>query len=98
MSLPPELTLDTFAAHAGSTFLLQAPKGAVPLELVKVTALGHGVPGRREPFSLLFLGPDASHVEQRTWSLEHDALGRLEIFLVPVGPSEGRMAYEAIFS
>jgi hypothetical protein len=98
MQLPADLTLHTFRPHQGTTFLLQAPGGAVPLELVRVQPLGHGMPGRREPFSLLFLGPDARHVEQRTWPLEHAVLGRLDVFLVPLGPSEGRMRYEAVFS
>lgn len=95
MHLPPELTLETFAPHVGTPFLLQ---DGVALELVKVAPLGQGVPGGRAPFSLHFLGPEGQRMAQRTWTLEHAALGRLDIFLVPLGPVQGRMRYEAIFS
>ncbi len=98
MHLPPELRAETFTPHVGSTFALLGPQGPVVLELSKVALLGHGVPGGREPFSLQFLGPEGPHVPQRTWALEHPALGRLDIFLVPLGPVQGRMRYEAIFS
>jgi hypothetical protein len=30
--------------------------------------------------------------------MEHDALGRLEIFIVPVGIQDKRYQYEAVFS
>jgi hypothetical protein len=98
MHLPPELRAETFTPHVGSPFALQGPQGPVALELTKVALLGHGVAGGREPFSLHFLAPDAAHLEQRTWTLLHPALGRLDIFLVPLGPVQGRMRYEAIFT
>ncbi|MGA9525319.1 MAG: hypothetical protein WBV82_27920 [Myxococcaceae bacterium] len=98
MSSAVELNLERFAPLQGTTFVLQGPSGPVPLELVGVSALRGGLPGQRAPFSLLFLGPDATHLPQQIWPLEHDVLGRLELFLVPVGPAEGRMRYEAIFS
>jgi hypothetical protein len=99
MHLPLDLSLETFAPHVGTHFQLEAPGGALPLELVKVTPLSQGVPGGRQPFSLHFLGPaEGLLVPQRTWTLVHPALGRLDIFLVPLGPAQGRMRYEAIFS
>ena len=95
MHLPAELTLETFSAHVGTPFLLE---GGAALELVKVSPLSQGVPGGRTPFSLLFQGPEGPHLPQRTWTLQHAVLGRLDIFLVPLGPVQGRMRYEAIFS
>jgi hypothetical protein len=100
MHLPPELALETFTPHVGSLFELQGEGGEpVPLELAKATPLGSGMPGGRAPFRLLFLGPaGAGAAAQRTWPLAHAALGRLDIFLVPLGPVQGRMQYEAIFA
>jgi hypothetical protein len=98
MHLPPELSLESFAPHAGSAFALRSAGSPVSLELVKVAPLGSGRPGGRTPFSLQFLGPEGHRMEQRTWTLEHAVLGRLDIFLVPLGPVQGRMRYEAIFS
>ena len=100
MHLPAELRLESFMPHVGSPFQLQVEGGsAVALELAKAAPLSQGVPGGRVPFSLLFLGPEgAGGLPQRTWTLEHAALGRLDIFLVPLGPVQGRMRYEAVFS
>ncbi|MBF5040972.1 hypothetical protein FGE12_01110 [Aggregicoccus sp. 17bor-14] len=98
MHLPPELSLESFAPHAGTAFRLRAPGAPVALELVKAVALGHGRVGARTPFSLQFLGPEGHRMEQGTRTLEHPAMGPLDIFLVPLGPLQGRMRYEAIFS
>jgi hypothetical protein len=35
---------------------------------------------------------------QRIHPVEHDRLGRFELFLVPVGPDHIGMRYEAIFT
>lgn len=102
-----DLTHATFAEQLGSPFQLQLG-GAAPLllELVDATewnqpaaelnraALGPG----RTPFSLLFRGPRQPVLPQKIYLLEHDRLGRLEIFLVPLGPEGEAMRYEAVFA
>jgi len=72
----------------------------IPLELVSVTELGAPyVPGGRQPFSLLFLGPSGPrYLLQGTYHLEHDSLGAFDLFVVPLGPQAGRMRYEAVFT
>ena len=72
----------------------------IPLELVSVTELGAPyMPGGRRPFSLLFLGPPSPrYLLQGTYRLEHEGLGTLDLFVVPLGPQEGRMQYEAVFT
>lgn len=73
---------------------------SIPLELVEVTDL-RAAPGAgiRQPFSLLLLGPVSDRrLPQGTYPLHHDTLGRLDLFIVPVGPEGGRMRYEAIFN
>ena len=35
---------------------------------------------------------------QRIYPLVHETLGSLELFIVPIGPREGGMVYEAIFT
>jgi hypothetical protein len=72
----------------------------MPLELAAVTELGAAaIPGGRRPFALLFLGPAGNrYLLQGTYPLQHDALGRLDLFVVPLGPEGGRMRYEAIFN
>lgn len=90
-----------FASCLNNVFRVPlADADPIPLELAAVNDLGAAqIPGGRRPFSLLFLGP-ASHryLPQGTYPLQHDVLGRLDLFVVPVGPQAGRMRYEVIFN
>lgn len=95
-----ELTHERLAAHVAQSFELRT-EPPLELRLGAVTPRPGGAPGPggREPFSLLFLGPREPVLPQRIYPLEHAELGRIDIFLVPVGPNaEGAMQYEAIFS
>ncbi len=95
-----ELTHETFAKEQGSSFQLDYGAGSpLHLELIRATAEKQSSVGsRRTPFSLLFRGPLQPVLPQKIYLLEHQRLGRLEIFLVPLGPEGGGMRYEAIFS
>lgn len=94
------LTFGDFSGRVGEEFRLEGPSGAVPLTLVEVVNLAgrENAGPRRSPFSLIFRGPAAPLVPQRTWPITHETLGRLEIFLVPIGPDASGMRYEAIFN
>jgi len=52
----------------------------------------------RLPFALHFHGRHRGHLPQQIWRLEHETLGVLDIFLVPLGPDANGMQYEAIFN
>jgi Domain of unknown function (DUF6916) len=107
-----KLTSADFAPHLHTTFHLSlgpwdqphdpAAHGApLPLELIEVVDLGADsavAPAQRRPFSLIFHHPGSSYLPQRIYTLEHAALGRLELFLVPIGPDQGGMRYQAIFT
>jgi hypothetical protein len=95
-----ELNHETFAKELGSPFQLRSGAAApLRLELVEATAFARASVGaRRTPFSLLFRGPQQPVLPQRIYPLEHDRLGRLEIFLVPLGPEGEGMRYEAVFT
>ena len=73
----------------------------IDLELMRDRAIAGERPNpeSRQPFSLLFLGPPSDHyLPQRTYRLAHAQMGDLDIFLVPLGPVDRRMQYEAIFT
>jgi hypothetical protein len=91
-----QLTGAAFAPYVGQPFaVLPAGLDQIDLELVSVT---ESTPGRR-PFALLFRGPASDiYLRQQTHRLEHPQLGALELFLVPIGPEDGCMRYEAIFN
>jgi hypothetical protein len=90
-----------FVPHLNQTFRIRLEGvDAVDLELVSVTELGKTPSsGSRHPFSLHFLGPASpQYLLQHIYRLEHDQMGALDLFIVPLGPEQGRMRYEAIFS
>jgi hypothetical protein len=98
-------TIETFAPHLRQTFRA-LPDAAAPIDMVltEATPLGSGsgqeagAPGRRVPFSLVFRGPRDVLLPQRTYRIEHEAIGAFDLFLVPIGPDGEGMRYEAIFT
>lgn len=97
-----ELTAARLAPLVGSTFsvALGAPWD-LRLELTEVTALASQTSftgAFRAPFRLIFHGPAQPVHPQAILPLEHSQLGRIEIFLVPIGPDAQGMQYEAIFT
>jgi hypothetical protein len=96
-----EFTLERFAGHEGETFLVSAEPSGKPLELTLTSVTSWGAPdaaGTSSSFTLLFHGPSEPPLPQRIYPFEHPTLGAFEIFIVPLGPLEGRMQYEAVFS
>jgi hypothetical protein len=98
------LTVSDFEPLCGSAFRGELP-GAGPLELglVAATALAGPPPRtdgrvRRQPFSLVFRVRTPLRLPQGTYPLEHDRLGRLDIFLVPIGRDADELLLEAIFA
>ena len=53
--------------------------------------------GGRQLFSLAFRGPRQPVLPQQVYTLTNETLGRLEIFLVPIGPDGAGLRYEAVF-
>jgi hypothetical protein len=96
-------TAETFSGHLGSIFRIY-PDGSSPLdvELISVTELGESPEressGRRQPFSIVFRSPGDVLLPQRIYRMEHDSIGSFELFLVPIGPDEKGLRYEAIFT
>ena len=98
------LTHDDFAGRVGDRFALSVPDGSsLAVELVEVTESaelgGVGPDGQvRHQFSLVFRGPPEPAMAQSIYQLDHEDLGELELFLVPIGPDADGMRYEAIFT
>lgn len=87
-----------FAEHLRSTFLVLVPGTAapVPLELFEVTEKDQSP--KMEQFFLIFRGPIAPQFPQGIYTMEHEKLGKLDLFLVPVGPDEAGMCYQVVFN
>jgi len=95
-----ELTASHFQALVGAKFTIAPPEGPpFEAELFEVVLLeAHDGP-RPQPFSAVFVDPRPAIVlPQQIFRVEHETLGALDLFLVPVGPSPGGMRYEAVFN
>ncbi|HTC46429.1 MAG TPA: hypothetical protein VK722_03875 [Candidatus Aquilonibacter sp.] len=66
------------------------------LDLVELTN-GHSSP-RQEQFSLRFRGDREKVFPQRIYPMKHDAIGELELFLVPIARDDSGTFYEAVFN
>jgi hypothetical protein len=94
-----DLTKETFAPHVGSTFQIRLnPQETVPVELAEITEFPDYEGTRRAPFSLTFRGAHRFVLPQQIYRVEHEKMEPLEIFLVPIGPDQKGMRYEAVFN
>ena len=92
------VSLETFSPHVSTVFTLHWEGEECPLTLEDASAARGGSPAKRQPFSLLFTGTPGRVFPQHIYPLTHPVLGRIEIFLVPVGASSEGTQYEAIFA
>ena len=95
--MPEFFTKEGFAEHLNTKFRIPLrPSGALELELTEVVST-LSTP-RQEQFSLFFRGPADVYLPQMTYHTEHDALGELDLFIVPVGRQPDGFRYEAVFN
>lgn len=101
------LTIEEFSKHINHKFHIQFESedggddtGMLEVELVEVSPLGENQKDedQRQSFSVIFRGPGEPVLPQRIYSLEHKGLGQLDLFLVPLGPENDDMLYEAVFT
>jgi len=88
------VTSRDFVAHLHKVFHAEAPL-ALELELVEVRERSNA---QIEQFSVFFSGPESPCLKQGLYTLKHAEMLDLELFLVPLGPKNGCMVYEAVFS
>jgi len=98
-------TSATFAPHVGERFEVAPAEGepfTAVLSSCEETPYGSPQEWRRSasrvPFSLVFHADASCVIAQQTCSLRHGALGGFDLFLVPLGPDERGMRYEAVIS
>jgi hypothetical protein len=90
------LTAEDFRARLQEAFALTVPGSTLELALAEVEELGEAA--SRRAFSLRFIGPSKPILPQAIYRLDNAAMGAMEIFLVPLGPRDGGMRYEAVFT
>lgn len=87
------LTHADFAPLLHESFRISAGEQTFDVRLVELTEIPRG-PGGRAPFSLAFQGGPNPPLPQRIYRVEHERLGAVEIFLVPIAADR----YEAVFT
>jgi uncharacterized protein DUF6916 len=95
-----DVTIETFAGREGEAFAIELADATLELTLAEVERMPEdwGRTDQRVPFSVVFHGPLESALPQQIWPLDHADLGRLEVFLVPLGPEGDSMTYQAVFT
>jgi hypothetical protein len=97
------LTATRFDPAVGEIFVLDAgDAGLLDLELLESRLQNPDAPaqdssGARAPFALRFRGPAAPILPQSIYRLEHESVGPLEIFIVPIAQDAAGTTYEAVF-
>jgi hypothetical protein len=95
------LHISDFSPYLNQTFQLHFSHEIVlPAELIDATSLNNSYsPAERPPFTLVFRTPQKdSYYPQMTVVLKHPEKGDLPIFIVPLGPDQDGMKYEAVFT
>lgn len=93
-----DISRSDFEPLVGTQFEIRGGGGApVALRLSTVRNLG-AAPRPGGAFALTFAGPAAPLLPQATYSMTSEALGSIDIFIVPIGRDGDGVLYEAIYT
>jgi hypothetical protein len=91
------LTKEAFAENLNTKFKIPFESGQeAELELIEVVETMRTP--RQQQFSVFFRGPLDYLLPQATYQMEHEKLGAMQIFIVPVGREQEGFRYEAVFN
>lgn len=96
-----EATVEDFRSLLYQKFAVASSEGGqsiTELTLVEAEQSGRGIPGFRDPFSLIFEGAPEIRLEQQMFWMSTEGLGEIPIFIVPLGVGEKSCRYQAVFN
>jgi hypothetical protein len=98
--LDRKLTYEDFEPHVGSDFrVVHAGDTVIDLALLEAIPLkSNGGEDDRSPFGLVFQSTFQEAIPQQLFTLQHEAMGKLVIFIVPTGRNETGVEYYATFN
>jgi hypothetical protein len=91
------LTQEIFKENLNSSFKLPlSEEQSLALELIECNDLGSSE--TQEQYSLILRGDDKHYLPQMTYDLQHEKLGTVSLFLVPIRKDANGFCYEAIIN
>ncbi len=91
------LTKEAFAENVNTKFRIPLESSrAAELELIEVVEARST--SRQQQFSVFFRGPLEYILPQATYHMEHEKMGAMDLFIVPVGREPEGFRYEAVFN
>lgn len=96
-----EFTIQRFLPHVGEVFHVRVDDAQrLPLLLSEISRLAADGDSRRkrEPFSLVFHAPAGVRLQQQMYRIDGAGMEPFECFLVPIGPDQHGMRFEAVYT
>lgn len=91
--------LDRFTPHVGEKFEVALSQGSLRIELVEATALpAYTGAHSKGSFSLVFRAPKDCELAQGSVALDHEKVGWVILYLVPIGEDQDGRYFEAVFN
>ncbi|HKB65155.1 MAG TPA: hypothetical protein VKC61_04815 [Pyrinomonadaceae bacterium] len=91
------LTFQDFTQQLNTKFQIPVNESQrVELELAEISELKKT--SRNEEFAIVFRGPKEAFLGQGMRPLEHDQLGKFDLFIVPIREDEKGYYYQAVFN
>jgi hypothetical protein len=94
----PQLVAPTFQPHIGTVFTVDDEAGMTVEIVLSSVEVPPDLDDDDVCFSLFFLGRPDEPLAQRIHRLDHAVIGAVELFLVPTGPVQDELSYEAVFN
>jgi hypothetical protein len=93
-----QLRPEHFEPLIGQSMPVESPGGTLACELTQVKRLPLHALRAHPPFALILRGPLNQPLSQGTYPLLHPEHGRLNLFMVPIGPDGAGLGYEITFN
>ena len=91
------LTKEAFAENLNTKFRIPLePSKTAEIELVEVIETMRTP--ERQQFSVFFRGPLEFFLPQGTYHMEHEKMGTVSLFMVPIAREQDSFRYEAVFN
>ncbi len=98
MILPETLQATHFKPFIGEFFRVSIDQHVTTLELTALETYAQSHNSEREAFNLLFRGLPGVRLRQQVYQVEHEVLGKMDIFIVQHGDSPKGSEFGAVFN